>query len=151
MRLIEVVRAGWGTALLVAPRATLGGVGVRVDRHSVVVARILGARHLTQAALSGLAPSPEVVAMGVWVDGVHALTAAGLAAVDRDRARAGLLDAAVAAVWAGFGGHDLHTGATPPPAHERRRDRAARAVLGRVPGGAGLLAAATARRRRRAG
>ncbi|MFZ0832961.1 MAG: hypothetical protein WAM92_07730 [Mycobacterium sp.] len=113
--------------------------GIEVDTKSVVIARILGARHLTQATLSGVRPSPEVLAMGVWVDGVHALTALGLAAVDRSRARAGLTDTAVAAIWAGAGYRDLAQRTATPPGHQRRRDRLARLVLGVVPGGRFLL------------
>ncbi|KDE98132.1 hypothetical protein Y900_004025 [Mycolicibacterium aromaticivorans JS19b1 = JCM 16368] len=139
-RSIELTRAGWGLALLVAPRAVMETVHrIEVDTKSVVVARILGARHLTQALLSGWRPSPEVLAMGVWVDAVHAMTAVGLAAVDRSRARAGLTDAAAATVWAGAGYHDLSQRSATPPSHQRVRDRLARIVLGVVPGGAFLL------------
>ncbi|PND57975.1 hypothetical protein CRM90_10720 [Mycobacterium sp. ENV421] len=139
-RSIELTRAGWGLALLVAPRAVMESVHrIEVDTKSVVVARILGARHLTQALLSGWRPSPEVLAMGVWVDAVHALTAVGLAAVDRNRARAGLTDAAAATIWAGAGYRDLSQRSATPPSHQRVRDRLARIVLGVVPGGAFLL------------
>ncbi|HZQ32793.1 MAG TPA: hypothetical protein VFB19_13785 [Mycobacterium sp.] len=138
-RAIELVRAGWGAALLLAPQHVMERVHhVDVDTKSVVVVRILGARQLTQATLSGFRPSPEVLAMGVWVDAVHALTALGLSAVDRARARGGLTDAAVAGVWAAAGYRDLaHSEAT--PSHQRLRDRLARLVLGIVPGGGSLL------------
>jgi hypothetical protein len=132
-RWIELARAAWGAALLLAPRQ------VRVDDRSLLVARILGARHLSQAVLSGVDPSPEVLAMGVWVDCAHATTALALAAVDRSRARGGLTDAGVAAVWAAAGYHDLNTGAVPSPRHDRRRDAMARWVLGMVPGGSILM------------
>jgi len=100
-RPIELVRAGWGAALLLWPRPVLEHLRhVRVDTKSVAVTRILGARHLTQAVLSGVQPSPEVLAIGVWVDAVHAMTALGLAVTDRCRARAGLIDTVVAGVWA---------------------------------------------------
>ncbi len=139
-RSIELARAGWGLALLAAPRAVMENVHhVKVDTKSLVVARILGARHLTQAALSGWRPSPEVLAMGVWVDTVHALTALGLAVVDRSRARAGLTDVAAASIWAGAGYRDLSQRSATPPAHQRGRDRLARIVLGVVPGGRFLL------------
>ncbi len=55
--------------MLFAPQVVLNRVHhVEVDTENVLVARVLGARHLTQAALSGINPSPEVLAMGVWVD-----------------------------------------------------------------------------------
>lgn len=148
-RRIELVRAGWGAALLVAPRQVMEHVHhVEVDTKSMVIARVLGARQLAQATLSGIRPSPEVLAMGVWVDAVHALTALGLAAVDRTRARAGLTDAAVAAIWSAAGYRDLTGAVATPPAHERRRDRLARMVLSRAPGGPFLLRQVSADRHR---
>jgi hypothetical protein len=136
LRLIELARAGWGGALLFAPRVVLNRVHhVEIDTKSVLVARVLGARHLTQAALSGVNPSPEVLAMGVWVDLAHASTAVALAVVDRTRARAGLADTAVAGLWAGVGWRDLRTARATPPAHDRRRDALARRVLAMAPGG----------------
>lgn len=139
-RQIELLRAAWGAALLMAPRQVMDNVHhVRVDSKSVVIARILGARQLTQATLSGLRPSPEVLAMGVWVDAVHALTALGLAVADRSRARAGLTDTAVAGLWAGAGYRDLLGSAPTSRSDQRRRDRLARLVLRVAPGGAFLL------------
>lgn len=135
-RRIEILRAAWGAALLIDPhrvlRATDSGP---VDTPSVVVARILGARQLLQATLSGLRPSPEVLAMGVWVDTVHALTASALALSVRARARAGYTDAAIASVWAAAGYHDLNRGNATPRAHQRLRDDLADLVLAHVPGG----------------
>ncbi len=140
IRPIELSRAAWGVALLSRPRWVLTRVHrVRIDRPSLVIARILGARHLAQAALSGAAPTPAVLAMGVWVDGVHALTAVGLAVADRSRARAGLVDAGIALTWATFGRLDLDRPSRQGPADGGVRDRLARAVLGVLPGGDGLL------------
>ena len=116
--------------------------GLRVDRKSRVVARILGARHLVQAVSSGVRPSAEVLAMGVWVDWVHALTALGLAAVDRHRARAGLTDAAMAALWAAAGNHDLGQGSATPRDRRTLRDQLAILVLSHVPAGPALLSRA---------
>ncbi len=139
LRVIELARAGWGAAMLIAPKVVLERVHhIEIDTKSVFIARVLGARHLTQAALSGVNPSPEVLAMGVWVDVAHASTAVTLAVVDRTRARAGLTDAAVAGLWAGAGYRDLSTAGATPPAHDRRRDALARRVLGLVPGGSAL-------------
>ncbi len=138
-RKIELVRASWGAAMLVAPRQVMEAASVRVDSKSVLIGRILGARHLTQAVLSGVRPSPEVLAMGVWVDAVHALTALGLAAVDRDRARAGLTDSAIAGVWAGAGYRDLVRAPATLPSHQGLRNKLAQIVLGVVPGGRFLL------------
>jgi hypothetical protein len=119
IRYLEFVRAGWGALLLTAPRAVLTAVrAVHVDRKALAVTRILGARQLVQASLSGVNPTPEILAAGVWVDAVHSLTAFGLAAADRRRVRVGVIDGMVAAVWAGLGWHHLRANKTrqdPPP------------------------------------
>lgn len=144
IRAIELIRAGWGGVLLVAPAEVLSHLhGVRVDRKAIVVTRILGARHLTQALLSGINPGPEVLAAGVWVDAVHSATALGLAVIDRRRAHGGVTDAVVAASWAGLGWRHLRTGQarTEGP---HRRDRLARAALRVLPGGRPLAAQAQA-------
>ncbi len=99
-RPLEVARAAWGLALLVAPHRVLAVAGEAAPdparpRHRPR----LGARHLVQAAVSGLTPGRAVLADGAWVDGIHALTSLALAVVDRRRRRLGLLDAAVAASW----------------------------------------------------
>lgn len=139
-RPIELGRAGWGAALLFAPRPVLEHVHhLQVDTKSVVIARILGARQLTQAALSGLRPSPEVLAMGVWVDTVHAMSAIALALADRSRARAGATDTAVAGLWAVLGYRDIGARPATSASHERRRDRLARSVLSIAPGGRPLM------------
>ena len=149
LRAIELVRGSWGLALLLAPRRVLGPSHLDTnDDRAVGVARVLGARHLLQAVLSGLRPSPEVLAAGVWVDEVHALTAATLAVLDRRRRRGTLVDAGVAAAWAVFGRHDLSTGRTPPPRHGRHRDQMAAVLLPRLPGGGSLLETAHAARHR---
>ena len=153
LRAIEIVRAAWGAALLIAPRQMLERVNhVHVDPASVVVARILGARQLTQSILSGVSPSPEILAMGVWVDAAHALSALGLAGVDRTRARAGLTDGAVAAVWAVLGYRDLVNDLVNDKAtageHDRIRDGLARWALAWLPGGKGLRRRAESVRQR---
>ncbi len=147
-RSIEVTRGLFGAALLLAPRPMLRHVHrIEVDTPSVVVARVLGARQLTQAVLSGRDPSPEVLAMGVYVDLAHAATALGLAAVDRSRAFAGLLNAGASLGWAGFGYDALVSGHVTERAHERRRDQLARWTLDRAPGGRFLRRTAERRRR----
>lgn len=152
IRRIELVRGGWGAAMLLAPGQVLEHVHhLRIDRPSLVVARVLGARQLAQAVLSGVDPSPEVLAMGVWVDCAHAATAVGLACADRSRARGGLTDAAVAGLWALLGYRDLSTTGATPSSHQRRRDELARAVLGLVPGGRRLLSRCALARTRAAG
>lgn len=101
VRLVEAARAAWGATLLLAPRTVLTHVhGVRVDERSLVVARVLGARHLVQAGATLVTPRPAGLALGVVVDVLHAATAAGLAALDPTRRRAGVVDTVSATVWA---------------------------------------------------
>lgn len=78
----------------------------------------------------------------MWVDAVHALTALGLAVADRHRARAGLTDAAMAALWAAAGHHDLAPSSATPPDRRTVRDQLAVLVLSHVPAGPGLLSRA---------
>lgn len=142
IRGLELMRAGWGAALLAAPAEVLTHIhGVQVDRKALVITRILGARHLVQASFSGINPSPEVLAAGIWVDTVHSMTAFGLAAVDRRRARGGVVDGVVAASWAALALRHLHTG-NARTTDVRGRDRLARAVVGALPGGRRLMARA---------
>ena len=107
IRKIEILRAGWGLALVLAPRWVLTHVHrVRIDRPAVVVARILGTRHLAQAALTVRDPGPRVLALGAGVDALHALSGLGLAAVDPSRASAGLIDASITSGFAAAGLRD---------------------------------------------
>jgi hypothetical protein len=139
IRPIELLRAAWGAVLLVAPGVVLRLVhAVRIDGRALVIARVLGARQLLQASLSGIKPSPEMLAAGVCVDAVHSMTAVGLAVVDRHRARVGVADGIVAALWAALGLHHLYASKAETTT-ERGRDRLARAVLGAVPGGRELM------------
>ncbi len=140
---LEIVRGSWGAALLIAPdRVLQASDSGPVDTASRTVTRILGARQLVQAALSGLRPSPEVLAMGVWVDTVHALTASALALSDRRRARGGYTDAAIAGTWAVAGYRDLRRGRATSRTHQQLRDDLADLVLAHVPGGRRLQDAA---------
>lgn len=142
LRRLEVARVGYGLALLVAPGAVQRLLGVPADATSTAVARVLGARHVAQGLLTGPSPGPEVLALGVWVDVAHALTAAALAAVDRSRVRAGLLDGVLAASWAAAGYRDLASADRTRRPHLRGRDALARQVLRRAPAGRLLLARA---------
>ncbi|MGQ7297096.1 hypothetical protein [Quadrisphaera sp. KR29] len=97
---LQGARAAWGAALLAAPGTVLGLLGQRrPGPRSLGVVRLLGARHLVQAAFCGRAPGRAALADGAWLDAVHALSALGLAAADRRRARLALLDAAIASTW----------------------------------------------------
>jgi hypothetical protein len=138
LRQIELGRAAWGTALTVAPQHMLRRTGGDPsDPTAVLVMRTLGARQATQAVLSGLSPTSSVLALGVWVDTAHALSAVGFAAMRRRYARPALTDALVAAAWAAAGLRDLRAGNRGED--DGLRSRLSRRVLGVVPGGRLLL------------
>lgn len=135
VRPLELARGTWGLALLAAPRRVLAAVGERVpDRRTVVVTRVLGGRHLVQAAVTGLAPSRAVLADGAWVDGVHALTSLALAVGDRPRARLALLDAGIAGGWSLLTRGAARRSAPPDGPATSWIDRLARAVHPLLPG-----------------
>lgn len=143
-RWVEVGRGAWGLLLLADPSLPLRAVrDAAPDRRALVVARVLGGRHVVQAGLSGLRPAPEVLAMGVWVDAVHAVTALGLAGTDRSRSRLALVDATVAATFAAVGWHDLArpagSGSGSGSEATGWQLRWSRSLLGILPGGAALL------------
>jgi hypothetical protein len=113
-RLVASARVGWGLVLLVSPRPVLAGVHhVRVDRASLVVARVLGARQVAQGLVSFTRPEPTVLTLGGVVDVLHAASMVGLAAVDRGRARGALTEAGLAATWAALGWAALHRASLP--------------------------------------
>ena len=99
--LIPLARAGYGTALLCAPGPMIGVVtGQPPSRRARRVARLLGVRHLAQAVVTALSPGPEVVALGVVVDLVHAASMFAFAAAVPDLRRAELADALAATALA---------------------------------------------------
>jgi len=99
--LVPLARACYGTALLVAPGPMIGVVtGQPPSRRARQVARILGVRHLAQAAVTALNPGPEVVAVGVVVDLLHAASMFAFAAAVPDLRDAELADALAATALA---------------------------------------------------
>jgi hypothetical protein len=99
--LVPLARAGYGAALLCAPGPMIGVVtGQPPSRRARQVARILGIRHLTQAAVTARNPGPEVVALGVIVDLLHAASMFAFAAAVPDLRRAELADALAATALA---------------------------------------------------
>lgn len=92
------LRAAWGVALLAVPARVLRALE-RSDhtRAQVVVARILGARNVLQAAVTAAVGGPSIRREGAVVDGIHVLTSLGMAAASRRWRRLALADAAIAA------------------------------------------------------
>lgn len=104
IQVITVARAGWATALLLVPERVLGvGGQPSIPAAAVVVARVLGARQLLQAALTAAAPTGSLLSAGAAVDAVHAGTNVGLAAMSPRWRRIALIDAVIAATFAASG------------------------------------------------
>jgi hypothetical protein len=104
----EMLRAGWGLALLSAPDVVVSRLGAAPpDRATRAVARTLGARHLIQAAVTMAAPCRQVLRWGGLADLAHASTGLALAAADARYRRAALVDATIAT---SFGVRSMHAG-----------------------------------------
>lgn len=97
-----LVRAVWAIALLAIPGAVIRlamGIDEPASRRAV---RVLGARHLFQAGIEVRYGAPAR-RLGVWIDALHALTAAGFAVGDRRWRRPAAMDALVASAFAAIG------------------------------------------------
>jgi hypothetical protein len=103
--LLQPARACYGGALLVAPGPVIRWcTGHPAGPRTRAVARVLGARHLLQAAVTtGAGPSAESLGLGAAIDIVHAASMAGLAMVDRRVRRATLADALIELAFAAAG------------------------------------------------
>ena len=102
--LLGVVRGGYGALQLAAPALVSERLqGRPLDTRGRAIARILGARQLAQAVASGREPGYPVLALGVEVDLLHALSMLGLAAASPARRRAALTDTLIAASFAAAG------------------------------------------------
>ncbi|MCU1678899.1 MAG: hypothetical protein JWM93_3657 [Frankiales bacterium] len=96
-----LLRAAWGGALLVAPRPALRMLGAgEVPGSGLVVARILGARHVVQALITRAEPARPVLVAGRVTDVLHAASDVLLAAAVPRWRRPALADATIAAVFA---------------------------------------------------
>ena len=102
-RALQAVRVGYGMVLVLTPGPVLRLVTGRIPSpRACRVARVLGARHLIQAAVTAAAPRPEVFAIGGEVDTVHAASML-LASIWPGARRAALADALVEAALAAGG------------------------------------------------
>lgn len=89
-------------------------LGRRLDRRACLVARVLGARYLAQALVSGAAPTGAVLALGAEVDAAHAASMIMLGLLDRPRRREALASALVAGSFAVAGMRAARDAATVP-------------------------------------
>jgi hypothetical protein len=106
-RALQAVRAGYGIVLVLTPGLALRlATGRRASPRARRVVRVLGIRHLVQAAATAAAPTPAVFAAGRQVDTVHAasMLVAGVWPAERQAALAdALVEAALAAGGAAAG------------------------------------------------
>lgn len=94
------LRGAYGVALCAAPGPLMGLLGgPPPGRRACAVARVLGARQLTQATLTGMG-GPAMASLGAEVDLLHAASMFGLALVVPRRWRAGLADGLIATAFA---------------------------------------------------
>jgi len=100
---LSAVRGAYGTALLLAPRRSLGvRAGARGRRGAQTFARLLGARQLLEAVALGPHPSARMLRTGAAVDALHAASMLPLALLRpglRGPALASGATAAGLAVW----------------------------------------------------
>jgi hypothetical protein len=117
---LRFVRAGVGIVDLVFPDALVRRlVGGQLSDRGRKVVRVLGARQIAQALLSGRTPTGAIVFLGAEVDVAHAATMIVLAVLQRRYRRAALCDAAVATAFAVAGA--AARSAPPEPAGKSRR------------------------------
>jgi hypothetical protein len=103
VRALTAVRLLYGSVLLLAPGAVLHELPHgRVDWRALAVARVLGARHLLQAAVVGHG-SERWLRAGAVVDAGHAATMVALAALRPERRALAGANALVAASLAAGG------------------------------------------------
>jgi len=104
LRLLTVARALWGAALLIAPGAVLGDLPhQRIDRPARAFARVLGARHIIQAAITSRRHTRSWILAGAALDATHAATMAVLAGLRPDRRKLALSNTAAASMFAAAG------------------------------------------------
>jgi hypothetical protein len=109
-RPLALARLGFGLALLAAPRALCSRIGP-VDRPTVVVARILGMRHVAEALVLAPSDSRATAIGGVAVDSIHAVTAVAVAGASPPHRRLALANAATAVAFVIGGAVQVaHTG-----------------------------------------
>lgn len=101
----DVVRLGYGVALLVDPQA-MGRrmTGTPLDTRATLAARVLGVRHVVQALACLTHGTPLVRHLGQATDLLHAASMGALAAYDPARRREAMTDGTVALTFALTGG-----------------------------------------------
>ncbi len=106
VRLLIALHVCLGIPLLIAPGMVVGALPhQRIDRPVRVFARILGARHLLEAAVLARRHTHEWILAGAAVDATHALTMVLLACLCPARSELALGNAAGATLLAAYSVH----------------------------------------------
>lgn len=101
---IPTGHALWGAALVCCPGPLLSAVAGRpAGRPEKRILRVLGIRHVIQAAVSAAVPSAWVLRAGAGVDALHAATCVGLAVADPRWRRAATVSGVSATAFAAAG------------------------------------------------
>ena len=103
-RAFSLTRAAYGAVLLCAPGAVISRcTGQPASTRARAVVRVLGSRHLLQAAVTARAPGALVLRAGAQLDLAHAASMLALGAIGRPLRRAQLADGLIAAIFAALG------------------------------------------------
>jgi hypothetical protein len=97
------MRAGWAVLLLSRPDRLLRAGGAEPRPAAVAVVRVLGTRHLLQAAITAGLATPTVLSLGALADTAHACSCVALAAGSARWRRVALADALIEAGFAAAG------------------------------------------------
>ena len=92
--ILVMVRVGWALFLLKAPPRLLRSLGAPSTGYGIKVVRVLGVRHLLQAAAQACGSGRY--RGGALIDLLHGLSMLLLAVIDAERRRVEVVDAAVA-------------------------------------------------------
>jgi len=129
-------RAGIGAVLLFFPGLIVGLVASRpLGRGPRRIIRLLGARQLSQALVTGSRPSVAALLLGAEVDVAHAASMVILALCSRRWRRAALVDAVIASLFAAVGAAAARHRGRPRQAEARwsaMRDRVSCRLVPRV-------------------
>lgn len=117
MRRLTAIRTAWGAALLIAPGLILRRLPAQ--RHAGLVraiARLLGLRHLVQAAIVARRPTRGRILAGAAVDAAHATSMLALAALQPEHRVLALGEAGEASAFAAAGIREARLASSPPHA-----------------------------------
>ena len=114
-RTFALIEGCWGATLLLAPGSLLSAVAREpIDRRVTDVTRVLGARSVLQALLTGPRPTRRGLRLGALVDATHAASMLAAAAAGLGPRRLTVTSAATATAFAAAGLRTAGCRVTPP-------------------------------------